>query len=355
MKLVKKWLIYGANGYTGKLIAEEAARRGQKPILAGRNEQQVIALAEALELPFRVFDLQQQYRVRTELEDCGLVLNCAGPFSRTSDILREACLDSGCHYLDITGEMDVLQKSYDSHDRAVKRGIVIISGVGFDVVPTDIIAAILKDKLPNATNLEMAFAGESGISPGTAKTLLQDLPKRGSIREQNQLKTVPLAWKCKTINFSDQPRYCMSIPWGDLVTAWENTHIPNITIYTAVEASQAKWMRRLNPIVSLLKFKLLQKWFGKMIEKNLPGPDENERSKGFIKLWGEVTDGKQTITLQMDAPEGYNYTVMAALMFVESLVAHQVMPGAYTPTQALPIERLLAMEGVSYKLLNHEG
>ena len=348
MRIIEEWMIYGANGYTGRLIAAEAAKRGQKPILAGRNEQQIIELAEKLELPFQIFDLDQPYKIKTELEKVGLVLNCAGPFIRTSKALRTACLNSGTHYLDITGEMNILQESYDCHEQAVEQGVVIISGVGFDVVPTDVIAKKLKDQLPSATHLEMAFAGDSGVSPGTAKTMLLEMSELGKIRKDNQLVQVPLAYQCKTFSFSDMDRFCMSIPWGDLVTAYENTKIPNITIYTAVAKKQAKTMKRMNHIAWIFKSKLLQRFLAWMIEKKVAGPDQQCRDAGFIKLYGRAWNEDEAVEIKMDAPEGYTYTVLASLMFVESLLAHQIMPGAYTPTQALSIERIIMMDGVNF-------
>ena len=74
-----KWLLYGANGYTGRLVAEEAVRRGLQPILAGRNADELEALGQRLHLPVRVFGLDAPTAVRAGLQDVGLVLHCAGP------------------------------------------------------------------------------------------------------------------------------------------------------------------------------------------------------------------------------------------------------------------------------------
>ncbi len=109
---MSRLMIYGANGYTGRLIAAEAARRGMKPILAGRDRDALDALAEPFKLTRRVFGLDDPATIARQFEDVSIVLNCAGPFSRTCEPLLEACLAHKAHYLDITGEIDVFARCH---------------------------------------------------------------------------------------------------------------------------------------------------------------------------------------------------------------------------------------------------
>ncbi|HYR28118.1 MAG TPA: saccharopine dehydrogenase NADP-binding domain-containing protein, partial [Thermoanaerobaculia bacterium] len=163
-----KWMIYGANGYTGELIAREAVRRGEKPLLAGRNADEVHALARELGCEARVFDLDH-----IDLSGIALVLHCAGPFSRTSGPMVAACLAAGVHYLDITGEVAVFEAIYARDEEARHRNVVLIPGVGFDVVPTDCLAAMLHQRMPDATELWLAFnSNRGGISRGTMNTVI---------------------------------------------------------------------------------------------------------------------------------------------------------------------------------------
>ena len=344
--IIKNWMIYGAYGYTGKLIVAEAAKRGHLPVIAGRDEEKLLPLADQYGLSYRCFDLMDRRKVKNHLDGIGLVLNCAGPFSQTATVMRSACLESGIHYLDITGEIDVLQASHDTHTEARRQGCVVISGVGFDVMPTDFLAHTLKERLPTATYLELAFAGDGGVSPGTAKTMLEMSGKRGMIRENGELKQVPLAYDSKLITFSDEERFCTTIPWGDVCTAYYSTEIPNIRVYTAMDQKQAKWMKRLDPFVGLLDFPWLQKLLKQQVNRYVTGPDEQQRQTGFMRIWGKVSDGTNTVELRMDTPEGYTYTVIASLMAVEALLAHKILPGAYTPSQAFPVEAVFGMEGV---------
>jgi len=165
------WMIYGANGYTGQLVAVEATRRGLNPVLAGRRAGPIERLAAELNLPARVFDLGDAAAAAAALAGMAIVANCAGPFAATSAPMIDACLMSRTHYLDITGEIDVFVAAQRLHAEAQAASIVICPGVGFDVIPTDCIAAVFKEALSDATHLVLAFdAGGGPMSPGTART-----------------------------------------------------------------------------------------------------------------------------------------------------------------------------------------
>ena len=180
-----RFLLYGANGYTGQLIAEEAARTGMRPILAGRRAETIAPIAERYGFEHRVFSLGTRAEIIRSLDGVDAVLLAAGPFSSTSAPMLDACIASGIHYLDITGEIAVFERCAAQHDRAVAARVVVLPGVGFDVVPSDCLAATLARALPNATSLELAFAGTGSgmqISRGTAKTMLEGAGEGGAIR-----------------------------------------------------------------------------------------------------------------------------------------------------------------------------
>src|SRR5688500_8830735 len=107
---MKPWMIYGAHGYSGQLLAGEAVKRGQRPIHAGRNAQAVAELAKKLGgLEHRAYSLDDPAQVDRGLAGIGLVVHCAGPFSQTSKPMLDACVRAKVHYLDITGEIDVFE------------------------------------------------------------------------------------------------------------------------------------------------------------------------------------------------------------------------------------------------------
>jgi short subunit dehydrogenase-like uncharacterized protein len=174
---IQTWMIYGAYGYSARLIAEHAKDRGLTPVLAGRNGDKTKAVADEFGFEHRAFAFDDPELVAISLRDIDAVIHCAGPFSATSTPMLEACLSAGTHYFDITGEMDVFENAHSARvDAAAKHAeIVICPGVGFDVVPTDCIARALADELPDATELALGFHGDMNVSPGTAKTIVERL------------------------------------------------------------------------------------------------------------------------------------------------------------------------------------
>jgi short subunit dehydrogenase-like uncharacterized protein len=165
------FLIYGANGFTGSLIAHEAVARGQRPVLAGRNAAAVAALARDVGLEYRAFALDDPGKVVEGIRGMQAVLHCAGPFAHTYRPMAEACLQAGVHYLDVTGEVAVFEglAARAAADKAA--GVMLLPGVGFDVVPSDCLAA-LKRRLPSATHLAL------GNLPAVLLYLLCQRPRR---------------------------------------------------------------------------------------------------------------------------------------------------------------------------------
>ncbi|HEX4910310.1 MAG TPA: saccharopine dehydrogenase NADP-binding domain-containing protein [Permianibacter sp.] len=341
------FLIYGANGYTGELIAREARRRGLQPILAGRNRDKLSAFANELGLSFRCFDLNDVAAIAAQLHGVQTVLHCAGPFSATAQPMMQACLQAKVNYLDITGEISVFEYAQTLDAQAKQAGIVICPGVGFDVVPTDCVAAALKAALPDATHLALGFDSRSSFSPGTAKTSVEGLAQGGKIREHGQIKTVPLAAKTRRIDFGNGEKLAMTIPWGDVSTAYHSTGIPNVEVYIPASPSLVSKLKRLNWIKPLLGLGFVQNLLKKQIEKKVRGPSESARGKARTFVWGEARNAAGVIkTARIEVPNGYTLTVDAALAVVAGVAMRQGTGGSYTPSRLLGADLLSRLPNV---------
>jgi short subunit dehydrogenase-like uncharacterized protein len=335
-------MIYGANGYTGRLVVEEARRRGLAPIIAGRRREPTLAIAKANDLEARSFDLAD---ARAHLGGVTTLLLCAGPFSQTNGPALDACLAEGVHYLDITGEIQVFEASLGRDAEARARGIVVLPGTGFDVVPSDCLAARLKAELPGATSLELAFSGGTP-SAGTAKTMLEALPEGGLVREAGALKKVPTAWKSTDVPFSDRTRHAMSIPWGDVSTAYFSTKIPNIVVYLAVHERAARLMRVAEPLFGIFAIPAVRRAAGALIDRAGIGPKEDERRTGRAHLWGRVRDDAgREVSATLDTMEGYTLTARTAVEIAERVTAGTVAAGAQTPSLAFGAGFIEEFEG----------
>jgi short subunit dehydrogenase-like uncharacterized protein len=269
-------LIYGAYGYTGNLIVAQAVKQGLKPIVAGRNASKIIEIAQQYNLPYRVFGIDQAHK---HLEHVNVVLNCAGPFLETALSMVSACLTNHVHYLDITGEIEVFKYCHSQHSKAQQAGIILMPGVGFDIVPTDCLAGMLHQKMPNATNLTLAFSFGTAMSAGTLKTSLEGFGRGVIIRENNQLKNVPNAYKYTKIPFLNGNQWAVTIPWGDVYTAGISTGIPNGMVYMAMPKALIMLAKLSNPIRTIFtNAKVLTKLYW-LIERLYPkGPNATLRA-----------------------------------------------------------------------------
>lgn len=343
------WMIYGANGYTGELAAREAVRKGLTPILAGRNAEAVGRLAKELGLQSRTFSLEDPQGTAAELYGIKAVLHCAGPFVHTSPSMVAACLATGASYLDITGEIAVFERVLAQGEAARKAGVALIPGVGFDVVPSDCLAARVAAALPDATDLTLAFYTQGGsTSRGTLKTMIESLPHAGAIRKNGRIVPVPVAWDAREIDFGPGgKRWAMTIPWGDVSTAYHSTGIPNIRVYSGTPPRAIRRMKRLAPLLPLAGLKPVKRFAQRWVEKRVTGPTPEQRETARVYLWGEAKNAAgRTATATLETPEGYRFTAVSAIASVERVLAGKVQPGAWTPSRAFGADFVTELPGV---------
>jgi short subunit dehydrogenase-like uncharacterized protein len=341
------FLLYGATGYTGSLTARTAVQRGLKPILAGRDPTKVNALADELGLAWRAFPLEDGAALNLALREVPVVLHCAGPYSRTYKPMVDACLRTGTHYLDITGELMEHEALAGRDAEARAAGVMLLPSVGFDVVPSDCLAAHLKRRLPSATHLTLAFQSFGGASRGTMISTLDAADRPGMVRQEGKLVPVPAAWKTRLLDFGQGPVSCTTLPWGDLATAYRSTGIPNIETYIALPAAQRRTMKSMRYLGWLLGSKPGKAALMRMAQALPAGPSDAERAAGYSLLWGEVSDdaGKRAVA-RMRTPHSYTLTALASLAVVERVLAGDAPAGYQTPAKAYGADFVLEIEEV---------
>jgi short subunit dehydrogenase-like uncharacterized protein len=347
-----KFLLYGANGYTGELIARYAHEYGLEPVLAGRNKESLQELATKLNLAYKVIDLDDP-RLSEVLKEVKVVVHAAGPFQYTAVQMLDACLKAGTHYLDINGDIKVFEmiKQYD--DAAKKAGIMLMPGVGFDVVPTDCIALLLKKLLPDAVKLELAFAMTgSGLSHGTATTMANRLGEGGAVRKDGKIIKVPFGKKGMWVNFGAKTLFVMNIPWGDVSTAYFTTGIPDIETYAGISPSTFR-MLKLQPLFNwLLRTNVVRKLIKRKIDKRPPGPTDEMRKHAEGLVWGRVTNaaGKEVIAT-LKGPEGYTVTLHSTLLIVKKVLEGKFSSGYQTPAKVYGEDLILEVPGASREII----
>ncbi len=348
------FLLYGANGYTGELIARFANKYNLQPILAGRRKEVIEPLAIQLQLAYKIFEINDSAALLAALREVKVVLHAAGPFDNTAKQMIFACLLTGTHYLDINGDITVFERIKQYDDAAKKGGIMLLPGVGFDVVPTDCIALQLKNLLPDALTLQLAFATLRGnISHGTATTMADKIGESGAVRKEGKIIAVPLGKKGKWVDFGTKKLFVMSIPLGDISTAYFTTGIPNIETFTAISHKVYYYLKLQSLFNWLLRTNLLRQYIKKKINQRPAGPDDEQRSSASSMVWGEATNaaGKK-VAVRLSGPEGYTLTAHSTLIIIQKILNGNFVPGYQTPASTYGENLVLEIPGVKREVVN---
>ena len=329
----KQWLLYGATGYTGSHIAEKAASLGYRPVLAARSEAKVRPLAERLGLEWRVNDLSDPASLQALVGEFSTVLHAAGPFIDTYRPMSEACLAAGTHYLDINGEIPVYENLAALDTRSRAAGVMLMPGVGFDMVPGDCLALMLKRKMPDATDLVAAVSFEGTLTHGT---ILSALNQAGDtlVRRDHALTALkaPL-----TREFDFGPGRCGgrsiagAITLGDISVGWRTTGIPNITVYQRPVAEFAVLADIKTPAD---------------VRKLPAGPSDEELATIPTLFIGEARNAKgEAIAIRLVTPQVYAITASLAAAIAQRVHEGDFRAGYQTPANVLGEDYILGFEG----------
>lgn len=282
--------------------------------------------------------------------DGPLVLNCAGPFSRTANAIAAACLRRRAHYLDITGEMAVFEAMAARGAEAARAGVMLLPGVGFDVVPSDCLAAHVARRLPSATRLAIAIQGSGGVSRGTATTMLEGLGEgkgSGATRKGGRIVRVPPAWKTRLVDFGDGPVRVTTMPWGDVATAYYSTGIPDVEVYMAIAPALRRLLTYGRFLLPVVASPPMRRWLTARVKRGPAGPSAERRARERSRFWAEVSDDAgNTASARLTTPEGYELTVRTALECVARALRGEIRPGFQTPSMAYGADLVLAIDGV---------
>jgi short subunit dehydrogenase-like uncharacterized protein len=367
------WLLYGAYGYTGRLIAREALRRGHRPILAGRDGERLRRLALALaaevegsEPEVRVFPLDDPETLVRGLDGVSAVFHAAGPFVHTAPPMLDGALRAGAHYLDISGEVPSFEHAFGLDHRARERGVILMPGVGMDVIPTDAVAAALAEALPGAVRLELALHSPGRASAGTLRTVVEHVPGGLLVRREGRLMGVrpsgarfrrevdmgPPPGEGPMVGVLGGRRPVAPYTWADLSTAYRTTGIPDITCYAVTPRTTVRLMPVVLPVLRLLlsmrPVRALARWW---VGRGGEGPSAEARRTGRVRAWGRVEDGEgRAWEAVLELPESYRFTAEAGVRALEETIqrGESGHSGTLTPAGALGVDWVLGLPGVHW-------
>jgi short subunit dehydrogenase-like uncharacterized protein len=341
-------MIYGPTGYTGRLMTREAAARGLRPVLCGRNEAKLAALAEPLGLDYRVAPLDESDRLDRVLRDIQVVLHAAGPFSQTWRPMVDACLRTGTHYLDICGETPVIEALVPYDSEARKRKIMIMPAVGFEVVPSDCLAAHVARRLRGARRLTLGLTGFRFATRGSAKSFLEQAGRDILIRRHGAITSVAPGSLQREFDYGDGPRPSFNFTWGDVVCAYYTTGIPNIEVYFEATPIFRGALMANRYFGWLLPTAPWQTWL-KLYADLLPeGPSERERAAVQMAIVAEAEDGRgRRVRSRLHTPQAYTFTGMTAPAIAHRVLQGDMETGFQTPGRVYGADFVLSFASVS--------
>jgi len=340
-----QWMIYGATGYTGALVIEEALKRGHQPLIAGRNVEKLETLSAKYNLDYVAFKLDSEATIGEAIADMDVVYHAAGPFVYTSEPMIRACLATNTHYLDITGEINVFEQTFRYDEAARSNGIALISGVGFDVVPSDCLAVYVAQQIPAPTRLEIGIMGLTRASAGTTKSMLEIAPMGWFGRENGALTRLPAQQMTRKVRLPNGSYRAMALPWGDLATAYRSTGIANITTYFVLPHPLLSLAQLIKPFATqVFRSQFVRRLSGRLIDALASGPDEQTRESGRSYLWAKVSnDAGSSAEAWLETLEPYQFTAKVGVLAVERTLEYQPV-GALSPAQAFGPDFILEVE-----------
>lgn len=309
---MSKLLVYGATGYTGRMVAQRAKSAGLDFFIGGRDADGLARLADELDVPWRGLALDDAKTLQQALAGIDTVLNCAGPFARTAEPLMRACIASRVHYLDITAEIGVYRLAERLGEEAAAAGVMLMPGVGWDVVPTDCLALQVARRVAKPVSLRIALQVAGSMSRGSAISAGEIVGAGIWRRVGGALVPAPGAGP-EPFDFGKGPVSCAPLSFGDLVTAWHSTRIPDIAMFVNITGSAF-------PAGDLSK---------------LPdGPSAAERDAQAARAVVEVDDESGATTRAViETVNGYSYTPLAAIEAARRVQGGEHRPGFETPAR----------------------
>lgn len=339
-------LLYGATGFSGTLIAEAARRQRLPVVLAGRDPERLRPLARRLGCPQRSFALDEPERMAAALRGAAVVLNAAGPFAATARPLVDACLAAGAHYLDIAGELPVFAALAGRDAEARARGVMVMPGVGFVVVPSDCLAAHVARRLPGARRLVLAVSRTDAVGPGSLRTVVEHWSATVALRRAGALVRVPAGTHERRVDYGRGPSRSTAVDWGDLVTAHHTTGIPDVEVLLEVSPSERAMFRLGQHVAPLLAAPVRE--LLKLPTALLPAPSERQRAAAGRVIVAEADDAAgRRARARLRTPDAYALTAASAVAIAERVLRGERAAGFQTPARVYGADFVLGLEGVT--------
>lgn len=324
-------LLYGATGYTGRIIAQHLAGAIEL-VLAGRNAERLAQLGDELGLPWRAFDLSNPASMAAGLKGCAVVLNAAGPYADTAMPLAQACIGSGTHYLDVGGEWPMFEALMGESEKARRAGVMLMPGLGLTIAASDCLLKRAVEQWPDTVRLCLGISRAHAMSRGSAATAARLFEKQVMVRRKGKLDGVPLGSLTRSFDFGEGLRETTAMSWADVVTGEQTTGVGDIEVYSELPWWQRAGWRASGVYASLTGAGLWRAAGGAMSKAWPEDPGAKVREEGRYVMVVEALDRwRRPRQLRLHTRDGYGTTVLVAAEALRRVLGGEVRPGFHTP------------------------
>jgi short subunit dehydrogenase-like uncharacterized protein len=316
-------------------------------VVAGRDAAKTETLGAELGVPSRVFSLDDPAEVDQGLEGIDVLLNAAGPFMYTAGAMLDGCLRKSVHYLDLSGEVDSLSRAAEADEVARGLGLMVLPAIGFDVVPSDCVAVHVARRLPGATRLTIHVSASNLMSHGSGVTLAEHIGIPVHTRRDGRLEQMRLRMQMRWADFGARRSPTVAVSWGDVVTAYHSTGIPNIEVYFEATSFRLAAVTINQYWGWLLRTPTANAWFRSYADMLPAGPTKEERAQQRSTILVEAESSTGVMRSRIETPEAYEFTAATATRVIHDVMDGRRRPGFQTPGTLFGPDFVLDFEGVT--------
>jgi short subunit dehydrogenase-like uncharacterized protein len=353
--------VYGATGFTGGLIARELRRRGAELLIAGRSRDRLEALsAELGGVPLEAVAADDAAGLRALLDRCSAVVACAGPFTLHGEPLLAAAAETGTHYLDTTGEQPFIRTVFDRYgERAAAAGAALVSGMGFDYAPGDLIAALTAAGMGPLEELAIAYC-VAGFTPthGTALSALEILGGGDVVWSEGGRRPAPRGAYGGRWRFAEPigERRMLRYPAGEQITVPRHVETKQVrTLLSGMVLSERVMPLAVasTPLLQAAMRTPLRRAAGAVVRRMPAAPKDSSASRFTVECEARSRDGRR----RRGAVRGRDvYGLTAASLAQAAMLCAQPgydRSGALAPAEAFdpaPFLDALGETGLAYEV-----
>jgi short subunit dehydrogenase-like uncharacterized protein len=310
-------VLFGATGYTGRLVADGMVERGLRPVLAARGRERLEAMAAELGgLDTAVADVADPTSVRALVERGDVLVTTVGPFSRWGAAAAAAASSAGAHYIDSTGEPAFIRAVFERYGAAAEQsGSGMLTAFGYDWVPGNLVGGLVLERAGEAAvrvDIGYFIAGKAEMSGGTMASTVGALADPSFGFRDGRVQTERGAKRVRSFQLGSKKRDGISVGSSEhFALPKVAPQLREVNAYLGWFGPLSRPMQVVSMGTTLPGMSNLLKGLGKRFVKgSTGGPDAETRSKSGSQIVAIAYDsgGRELAEAQLTGIDGYTFT-----------------------------------------------